>query len=395
VAKKTIRDVDARGKTVLVRVDFNVPLEKGTGRVTDDTRLRASLPTIEALRDQGAKIVLMSHLGRPDGKVKPELSLRPVAAELGRLLGMQVHTADECVGPDVEAAVRALKPGEVLLLENLRFHPEEEKNDPAFAQQLASLGELYVNDAFGTAHRAHASTAGITQYLPAVAGLLMQKELDALAGILEHPKRPLVAVIGGAKVSTKLGVLSHLVDRVDSLLIGGGMANTFLKAQGREIGKSLLEPDLVPEAARLMQQAHQRGIRLVVPHDVLVADRVEPGAHCQVVDAHSVPSDCAIVDIGTHTMEAFGLEIRHAGTVLWNGPMGVFEIPEFAAGTKAIAECLAKSDAISVIGGGESVAAVEQLGLADRMTHVSTGGGATLEFLEGRELPGVAALQDA
>jgi phosphoglycerate kinase len=395
MAKKSVRDIDVQGKTVLVRVDFNVPLEKGTGRVTDVTRLRASLPTIEDLRQRGARVVLMSHLGRPNGQVRPELSLAPVGRELTKLLGIDIKLAGDCIGPEAERVVDQLTPGAVAMLENLRFHPGEEANDPAFAASLASLGDLYVNDAFGTAHRAHASTEGIAHILPAVAGLLMEKELAVLGGILQDPRRPLVAIIGGAKVSTKLGVLKHLVERVDALLIGGGMANTFLKARGLEVGKSLLELDLVPAAVELERQAQRLGIRLLIASDVVVTDRVEAGAANQIVSVDQVPPDLAIVDIGPHTIEAFGAEIDRAGTVLWNGPMGVFEIPEFASGTRAIAERLAASAAISVIGGGESVAAVEQLGLADRMTHVSTGGGATLEFLEGLELPGVAALQDA
>jgi phosphoglycerate kinase len=394
MAKKSVRDVDVRGKTVLMREDFNVPLEKGTGRVTDVTRLRAALPSIEDLRERGARVVLMSHLGRPKGP-SPELSLAPVAAELQKLLGAPVQTAPDCVGPEVRRQVEALRPGEVLLLENLRFHPEEEANDAGFAAQLASLGQLYVNDAFGTAHRAHASTAGLAAHLPAVAGLLMDKELAALGGILESPRRPLVAIIGGAKVSTKLGVLQHLLGRVNGLLIGGGMANTFFKADGLEVGRSLLEPELVADAAELRQSAAARGVRVLLPVDVLVAERVEAGSPSRIVPVAEVSSEDVIVDIGPRTVEAFGAEIERAGTVLWNGPMGVFEIPEFAAGTRAIAERLAAASAVSVIGGGESVAAVEQLGLADRMTHVSTGGGATLEFLEGRELPGVAALKDA
>jgi phosphoglycerate kinase len=395
MAKKSVRDIDVQGKTVLVRVDFNVPLEKGTGRVTDVTRLRASLPTIADLRQRGARVVLMSHLGRPNGQARPELSLAPVGRELAKLLGTEIKLAGDCIGPEAERVVHELKPGEVALLENLRFHPGEEANDPKFAASLASLGDLYVNDAFGTAHRAHASTEGIAHILPAVAGLLMEKELAALGGILQDPRRPLVAIIGGAKVSTKLGVLKHLVERVDALLIGGGMANTFLKARGLEVGKSLLEVDLVPAAAELERQAQRLGIRLLIASDVVVTDRVEAGAANRLVSVDQVPSDLAIVDIGPHTIEAFGAEVDRAGTVLWNGPMGVFEIPEFATGTRSIAERLAASAAISIIGGGESVAAVEQLGLADRMTHVSTGGGATLEFLEGIELPGVAALQDA
>ena len=395
MSKQSVRDVDVAGKTVLVRVDFNVPLEKGTGRVTDVTRLRASLPTIDYLRERGARVILMSHLGRPKGRPNPEFSLASVGQELERLLGAPVAFASDCVGPAAKEAVAGLQPGQVALLENLRFHPEEEANDPTFSAQLAELGDLYVDDAFGSAHRAHASTAGITSHLPAVAGLLMEKELAALGGILENPRRPLVAVIGGAKVSTKLGVLQHLLGQVDALLIGGGMANTFLKADGLEIGRSLLEEDLVPAASDLRRRAKERGITLLVPTDVVVAEKVEADSPSRIVPADRVPADGAIVDIGPRTVEAFGAEIGRAGTVLWNGPMGVFEIPAFAAGTRAIAERLAASSAVSVVGGGESVAAVEQMGLADRLTHVSTGGGATLEFLEGRELPGVAALQDA
>ena len=305
-----------------------------------------------------------------------------------------MQLAHDSVGPEAEAVVKSLQPGDVALLENLRFHPEEEANDPEFARRLASLGDLYVNDAFGTAHRAHASTAGITRELPSAAGLLMTQELQVLGDILENPRRPLVAIIGGAKVSTKLAVLKHLLERVDALLIGGGMANTFLKAQGLEVGESLLEEDLVPEARALQQQAASRNVALLLPTDVVVTDRLEAGLPRHVLPVDQVPPDGIIVDIGPQTIEAFGAEIDRAGTILWNGPMGVFEIPEFAAGTRAIAERLARSSATTVIGGGESVAAVEQLGLADKMTHVSTGGGASLEFLEGRELPGVAALED-
>jgi 3-phosphoglycerate kinase len=395
VPKKSLSDVDIRRKTVLVRVDFNVPLDKNTGRVADVTRLTASLPTIEHLRRGDARVVLMSHLGRPDGQIRPELSLMPVAKELERLLGAGVQMAHDCVGPEAEATVKSLQAGDVVLLENLRFHEEEEANDPDFAARLARHGDLFVNDAFGTAHRAHASTEGIARYLPAVAGLLMEKELSALGRILEDPRRPLVAIIGGAKVSTKLGVLKNLIERVDALLIGGGMANTFLAAAGHEVGRSLLEQELVPAARDLEERATARSVTLQLPSDVAVAARVEAGSPPRVAAVEHVPADAAIVDIGPRTIEAFSREIDRAGTVLWNGPMGVFEIPEFAAGTKAIAERLARSSAETVIGGGESVAAVEQIGLADQMSHVSTGGGATLEFLEGRELPGVAALQDA
>ncbi len=388
--KKSVRDLDVRGKRVLLRVDYNVPLDKD-GNVVDATRIEATLPTIMLLRDGGASVVLMSHLGRPKGQRKPELSLAAVAEVLGHSLGMDLPLAEDCVGQAAERVVRALKPGDVCLLENLRFHAEEEANDPEFARALAALGDVYVNDAFGAAHRAHASTASVPKHLPSAAGLLMEKELHALGQILESPARPFVAIVGGAKVSSKLGVLESLLQRVDALLIGGGMANTFLKAQGLEVGTSLLEADLVPQAAELERQAKE----LLLPTDVLVADKVEEGARATVVTVDAVPSQGVIVDIGPDTIRRYGDALSDAGTILWNGPMGVFEIPAFAEGTRSIARLLADSQAMTVIGGGESVAAVEQLGLAERMSHVSTGGGASLEFLEGRELPGVAALDDA
>jgi phosphoglycerate kinase len=392
--KRSLRDLDVQGKTVLVRVDYNVPLDK-EGCVVDPTRIEATLPTIAYLRGRGARVVLMSHLGRPKGQRVPELSLAPIAADLSRRLGVDVPLASDCVGPEAERVVNALQPGGVALLENLRFHAEEERNDPDFARQLASLGDLYVNDAFGAAHRAHASTAGIADDLPSAAGLLMEKELRALGGILEDPKRPFAAIVGGAKVSTKLAVMESLIQRVDRLLIGGGMANTFLKAQGHAVGKSLLEADLVPTASDLVKRAAERGVDLLLPTDVVVADKVEEGARSQVVAVDAVPSDGAIVDIGPETIRRYADALKDVGTVLWNGPMGVFEIAAFAEGTRSVARALAAIDATTVIGGGESVAAVEQMGFADKMTHISTGGGATLEFLEGRELPGVAALDDA
>jgi phosphoglycerate kinase len=391
--KRTVRDVDVDGKRVLVRVDFNVPLDK-EGRVTDATRLREALPTIQYLRDRGARVVLMSHLGRPDGKVRGDLRMAPVAAELERLLGAPVRYVRESVGPEAEAAAASLGPGDVALLENLRFHPEEEANDPAFARELAKLGDVYVNDAFGTAHRAHASTEGVARLLPAVAGLLMEKELDAFARILEAPERPLVAIIGGAKVSSKIAVLEHLVGKVDRLLIGGGMACTFLKAQGHEIGRSLLEADRVPFAADLIKRAAAAGVALLFPVDAVVTDRLEDGAATQVVGVDAVPPDRLIADIGPATVQEFERALQDARTILWNGPMGVFEIPAFAAGTRALAAAVGRADAVTVIGGGDTVAAVEQAGCADRMTHISTGGGASLELLEGRTLPGVAALAD-
>ncbi len=392
--KRSIRDLDVKGKTVLVRVDYNVPLDS-EGRVADATRIVATLPTISYLRDHGAKLVLMAHFGRPKGQPNPKYSLKPVAEELSKQLGVTVPLAPDCVGPDVVAAVRALQPGDVLLLENVRFHAEEENNEPDFARQLAALGDIFVNDAFGAAHRAHASTAGIAEHRPSAAGFLMHKELEVLGGILESPKKPFVAIVGGAKVSSKLGVLESMLQRVDKLLIGGGMANTFLKARGLEVGTSLLEADLVETAANLDRRAKERGVELLLPADVVVTDKVAEGATGEVVDAAAVPTDRAIVDIGPKAIAAYSAALDGAGTVLWNGPMGVFEIAAFAAGTRAIAQVLAESSAITVIGGGESVAAVEQLGLADNMTHISTGGGASLELLEGKELPGVAALNDA
>jgi phosphoglycerate kinase len=391
--KQTVRDVDVAGKRVLVRVDFNVPLDR-EGHIADATRIREALPTINYLRERGARVVLMSHLGRPDGQVRENLRLAPVAAELGRLLGSPVACAPDCVGPEAEAAVDALGPGDVLLLENLRFHPEEEANDAAFARQLARLGDLYVNDAFGTAHRAHASTEGVTHYLPAVAGLLMERELEAFARILEHPERPLAAIIGGAKVSSKIGVLEHLLGKVDRLLIGGGMACTFLKAQGKEVGRSLLEADRVPLAQDLLARADAAGVAVLLPVDAVITDRLEAEAPCQVVSVDAVPPDRLIADIGPATVQRFDTALADARTILWNGPMGVFEIPTFAAGTRALAEAVARSKGVKVIGGGDTVAAVEQTGTAKHMTHISTGGGASLELLEGRVLPGVAALRD-
>lgn len=391
--KKTIRDVDVAGKTVLVRVDFNVPQDK-EGNVTDTTRIEAALPTIRFLLERNARVILMSHLGRPDGIVVGKLRMAPVALELGRLLGQPIKVAPDSVGPEVERMVRDLKPGEVLLLENLRFHPEEEANDANFARQLASLADLYVNDAFGTAHRAHASTAGVAAYLPAVSGFLMEKELRALSGIVERPERPLAAIIGGAKVSTKIKVLQNLLTKVDVLIIGGGMANTFLKAKGYDVGKSLLEEDKVDVARDLVNQAQQKGIKLGLPVDVVVAETFDANAQSKVVDVSDVPEGWVIMDIGPRTVAEFKALLKPARTIFWNGPMGVFEMPRFAGGTKAIADILAGSGAITVVGGGDSVAAVEQMGYAGRMTHISTGGGASLELIEGRALPGVAALQD-
>jgi phosphoglycerate kinase len=388
--KKTLRDVDVKGCRALVRVDFNVPLEDGA--VGDDTRIRAALPTIHHLIDGGAKTILCSHLGRPKGKPDPKYSLAPVATRLGELLGRPVRFAPDCVGPAIEALVAAMKPGDVVLLENLRFHAEEEKNDPAFARALAALADLYVDDAFGSAHRAHASTAGVAAHLPAVAGFLMERELDFLGRALADPARPFVAILGGAKVSDKIAVIENLLGKVDALLVGGGMANTFLKAQGREIGKSLVENDKVAVAEKLLREA---GTKLVLPVDAVVGDRFDAAAERRTVDVANVPPGWLILDMGPKTIAAFTDRLRGAKTVIWNGPMGVFEMEPFAAGTFAVARALAGlAGSTTIIGGGDSAAAVEQAGVAEKITHVSTGGGASLEFLEGKELPGVAVLQD-
>jgi phosphoglycerate kinase len=383
----TVRDVDWSGKTALVRVDFNVPMQDG--RVADDTRIRAALPTVQFLREKGAKIVLVSHLGRPDGKPSEKYSLKPVATRTAELLGADVRFAADCIGTPAEDAVSALNPGDVVLLENVRFHAEEEANDSGFAGQLAGLADVFVSDAFGTAHRAHASTEGLAQYLPAVAGLLMEKEIVSLGSALEEPARPFVGIVGGAKVSSKLAVLENLIHRVDRLLIGGGMANTFLKAQGREVGKSLLEADLVDTAAELLQ----RGGKIMLPVDVVVTTDLKGSAAPRTTNINDIRPDEMIVDIGPQTAKLFAAEIGAAGTVLWNGPMGIFEDPRFAEGTLSVARAMAASKGTTVVGGGESVQAVEQARLADKLTHVSTGGGASLEFIEGKVLPGVAVLK--
>jgi phosphoglycerate kinase len=384
----TIRDVSWSGKTALVRVDFNVPMKDG--QVADDTRIRAALPTLQYLRQQGARVVLLSHLGRPDGQPNPKYSLRPVADRLGDLLKSPVPFGEDCVGQPAQSAVRAIGPGEVVLLENVRFHAEEEANERDFAANLAKLGDTFVNDAFGTAHRAHASTEGLAHQLPAVAGLLMEKEIVSIGQALDNPKRPFVAIVGGAKVSSKLAVLNNLIDRVDRLLIGGGMANTFLRARGAEVGKSLLEADLVATAADLLG----RGGKVLLPTDVVVTtDLKSPDAAARTVAADAVGAEDIIADIGPSSIGAFETEITRAGTVLWNGPMGIFEDPRFARGTLEVARSMASSSATTIVGGGESVQAVEQAGVADKLSHVSTGGGASLEFIEGKSLPGVAALR--
>jgi phosphoglycerate kinase len=393
VAKRTIEEVDLAGRRVFLRVDFNVPLSK-SGEVAEDARIRGVLPTIELARKAGARIILASHLGRPKGGPDAKYSLRPVAARLGQLLGEAVPLAPDCVGPAVEAHARGLVPGGLLLLENLRFHPGEEANDPAFAMRLAVLGDVYVNDAFAAAHRAHASTEGITRYLrPAVAGLLMKQELEALARVFDAPARPLVAILGGAKVSDKLQLVESLLARVDRLLIGGGMAFTFLKAQGCLVGRSLLEADLIPAAARLLEAAKARGVELRLPVDTVVAASVEAGAG-EVKPVTAIPADRMGLDIGPATVAAFREAIRDSRTVIWNGPMGVFERAPFAAGTMGVARAVAESPGLTVVGGGDTVAAVEQAGVTRRIGYLSTGGGAFLEYLEGRTLPGVAALDD-
>ena len=392
--KKTVRDVDWQGKRALVRVDFNVPLDENQ-QITDDTRIEAAVPTIQYLLDHGAGVVLMSHLGRPKNKVVDKLRLDPAAKRLGELLGREVKQVNVTVGPEAEAAAQALQPGDVLLLENTRFDAREEANDPAMARELAKLGDVFVNDAFGAAHRAHASTEGVARLLPAVSGLLMEKELEYIGGALENPEKPFVTIIGGAKISDKIGVIENLLGTVDALLIGGGMANTFLLAQGHDVGNSLVEAESVDVAKDLLGQAQQHGVRLMLPVDVVIADAFENNARRDVVAVDSVPGGWRILDIGPATVKQFSDVVRGARTVIWNGPMGVFEMPNFAAGTRAVAQALADSDATTIIGGGDSVAAVEQMGLADRMSHISTGGGASLELLEGKELPGVAALEEA
>ncbi len=392
--KKTVKDVDVRSKRVLVRVDYNVPLD-AEGNVSDDKRITASLPTVNYLLEQGAKIILCSHLGRPKGEVKKEFSLAPVAKRLRELLpNTKIYFAPDCIGEEAEKMANELKDGEILLLENLRFHKEEEKNDPEFAKKLASLADIYVSDAFGTVHRAHASTAGVAAYLPAVAGFLIGKELSVMGGALESPERPFVAILGGAKVADKIGVITNLLNKCDTLLIGGGMAYTFFKAMGYEIGKSLLDEENIALAKQLMETANEKGVKLLLPIDTVVATEFAADAEHKTVAANEIPAGWQGLDIGEKTQELFANEIKNAKTVIWNGPMGVFEFPAFAKGTEAVAKACAECRGTTIIGGGDSASAVKKLGYADKMTHISTGGGASLEFLEGKVLPGVAALND-
>ena len=393
--KKTIEDVAVQGKRVLVRCDFNVPMDTDKN-ITDDIRIRGALPTIKFLVNNGARVILMSHLGRPKGEANKKYSLEPVAKRLAELLDQEVIFAadDTVVGESAKKAVAEMKDGEVVLLENVRFRKEEEKNNPDFSKELASLGEIFVNDAFGTAHRAHSSTAGIADYLPCVSGYLIQKEIEIMGMALHNPNRPFTAILGGAKVSDKIGVITNLLEKVDTLIVGGGMAFTFLKAMGHEIGKSLLEEDKLELAKELMEKAAAKGVKLLLPVDVVVAAEFKADAAHKTVDVAEIPADMMGLDIGPKTVEYFGKAIREAQTVIWNGPMGVFEMPAFAVGTEEVAKAVSESKGTTIIGGGDSAAAVEQLGYADKMTHISTGGGASLEFLEGIELPGIAVIQD-
>ena len=389
---RRIQDLEVDHKRVLVRVDFNVPLDDGV--ITDDTRIRATLPTINYLRECGAKTILMSHLGRPKGQVRENLRLAPVARALAKLLGSQVTYVQDIAGYEAHEETAGLSLGEVALLENLRFDPREEANDPEFARQLASLADCFVNDAFGAAHRAHASTVGVTAYLPSAAGLLLQREVDALSHVVSNPARPFTLILGGAKVSDKIGVIDHLLERVDSVLIGGGMANTFLKAKGLSVGRSLVEEDNIEVAAAVLERATRLNVHILLPVDAVVADRMASDAEATVVDIDAVGDDRSIFDIGPKSVELFANALSSARTVVWNGPMGVFEMAPFAGGTRGVADAVAASNGFTLVGGGDSVAAVEQLGVADRISHISTGGGASLEFLEGKSLPGIAALQE-
>lgn len=391
--KAGIDEIKVQGKRILVRVDFNVPMDDKQN-ITDDTRIRAALPTINYLIENGAKVILASHLGRPKGKVNPKYSLAPVAVRLSELLSQEVLTANDCVGNEVEAQVQGLKNGQVLLLENVRFYEEEEKNQPEFARKLADLAEIYVNDAFGTAHRAHASTEGVARYIPAYAGFLMKKEVDIMGKALENPARPFIAIIGGAKVSDKIAVIENLLKKVDTLIIGGGMANTFLKAQGYEMGKSLVEDDKVGLAQEMLRMAQNSGVSLMLPSDVIVAKEFSADAPSKAVSVSEIQADDLALDIGPESAEKFAKAVLSAQTVIWNGPMGVFEMDAFARGTEKIAQAMAACQGTTIVGGGDSVAAVEKMGVTAKLTHISTGGGASLEFLEGKVLPGVAALKD-
>lgn len=391
--KKTVRDEEVRGKRVLVRVDFNVPMDR-TGTIEDDSRIRACLPTITYLTGHGARVILCSHLGRPHGKVDEHLRMGPVARRLSELLGRPVQSLRTVTGPEVERAVSGMQDGEVVLLENLRFCPGEEKNDPGFVRDLSRLADLFVNDAFGASHRAHASTTGVAAYLPCVAGLLMEKEIEQLSGLLEEPARPFAVILGGAKVGEKTGILENIIPRVDLVLIGGGVAATFLKSRGRDVGISAVEPDKINLVDTIVQNAGARGVRVLIPADVVVAETLEPGATFRVVSTDKIPADCRIADIGPLTIAEYTNELEKCRTVAWNGPMGVFEIPQFSRGTKSIAAVLAGLKATTIIGGGSTAEVVTQLGLVGNMTHVSTGGGAFLQFLSGKNLPGVAVLAD-
>jgi phosphoglycerate kinase len=393
IMKKSVREINLKGKRVIMRVDFNVPLDK-EGNITDDTRITAALPTIQYVLEQGTKLVLMSHLGRPKGQVQEEMRLTPVSRRLSELLGKEVIQCKDSIGEETKKIITGMQTGDVALLENLRFHKEEEANDPEFAKALASYADIYVNDAFGTAHRAHASTEGIAHHLPAVAGFLMEKEINFLGKLLWGPEKPYIAVIGGAKVSSKIGVLEKLLEKVDVLMIGGAMCYTFLKAKGFQVGNSLVETDKVSLAFELIKKSDERGVKLMLPLDHLVADKIEETAKTKTVDTNAMPANMIGVDIGPKTVRAYKKEIKGGKTILWNGPMGVFEIDRFAKGTNQIAKALASCRGTTVIGGGDSVAAVNKIGVADKIDHVSTGGGASLEFLEGKELPGIAALED-
>ena len=392
--KKTIEDIDIGGKRLLVRVDFNVPLNRDTGAISDDSRIRASLPTIKYLVEHRAKVIICSHLGRPKGQVVEQLRMSQVAERLSELMGLPVVIASDCIGPEVESKAGALKEGDILVLENLRFHAEEEENDAGFARKLGSVADIYVNDAFGTAHRAHASTVGVAKYLPAVAGFLMDKELRVMGKLLHDPERPWGCIVGGAKVSDKIGLLQNLLKKVDTLLVGGGMAATFLKAQGFEVGQSLVEDDKLDLARQLVREAKDLKVPIVLPVDAVVAGEIKAGVPTQVVPATGIPAGSHIVDIGPRSIALFQDDLEKCRTIMWNGPVGIYEIPEFARGTGAIANFLSTLGATTVIGGGSSAEVVQEMGLADKMTHVSTGGGATLRFLEGATLPGVEVLLD-